>query len=160
MIPRHPRSTRTDTLLPYPTLFRSVTGTIADSINYTVQNMRNLVGTITSTSDDVANAASGTQDTALKMSAASERQAREVTAVTSTIASTSQSMQQVASQAERLAQQAQASVQVAHDGAGTVNRTILGMTRSEEHTSELQSLMRISYAVFCLKTKKKTKQKH
>src|SRR3546814_5517718 len=29
-------------------------------------------------------------------------------------------------------------------------------TRSEEHTSELQSLMRISYAVFCLKTKKKT----
>src|SRR3546814_1426783 len=31
--------------------------------------------------------------------------------------------------------------------------------RSEEHTSELQSLMRISYAVFCLKKKKKT-QKH
>src|SRR3546814_1668676 len=29
--------------------------------------------------------------------------------------------------------------------------------RSEEHTSELQSLMRISYAVFCLKTKKSTK---
>src|SRR3546814_2091298 len=31
--------------------------------------------------------------------------------------------------------------------------------RSEEHTSELQSLMRISYAVFCLKKKKKTKTK-
>src|SRR3546814_9922953 len=31
-------------------------------------------------------------------------------------------------------------------------------TRSEEHTSELQSLMRISYAVFCLKKKKKTKR--
>src|SRR3546814_8521876 len=31
--------------------------------------------------------------------------------------------------------------------------------RSEEHTSELQSLMRISYAVFCLKKKTKTKQK-
>src|SRR3546814_6190202 len=30
--------------------------------------------------------------------------------------------------------------------------------RSEEHTSELQSLMRISYAVFCLKTKNKTKR--
>src|SRR3546814_2180443 len=30
--------------------------------------------------------------------------------------------------------------------------------RSEEHTSELQSLMRISYAVFCLKKKKKTEQ--
>src|SRR3546814_3475741 len=32
--------------------------------------------------------------------------------------------------------------------------------RSEEHTSELQSLMRISYAVFCLKKKKKNKRKH
>src|SRR3546814_5524937 len=31
----------------------------------------------------------------------------------------------------------------------------LGVGRSEEHTSELQSLMRISYAVFCLKKKKK-----
>src|SRR3546814_10757742 len=32
---------------------------------------------------------------------------------------------------------------------------IIGAGRSEEHTSELQSLMRISYAVFCLKKKKK-----
>src|SRR3546814_979851 len=41
-------------------------------------------------------------------------------------------------------------------GIGGVHR---GAARSEEHTSELQSLMRISYAVFCLKKKKK-KQKH
>src|SRR3546814_10488695 len=34
-------------------------------------------------------------------------------------------------------------------------RVLLGARRSEEHTSELQSLMRISYAVFCLKKKKK-----
>src|SRR3546814_5995312 len=33
------------------------------------------------------------------------------------------------------------------------NSYILGFLRSEEHTSELQSLMRISYAVFCLKNK-------
>src|SRR3546814_8376962 len=32
--------------------------------------------------------------------------------------------------------------------------------RSEEHTSELQSLMRISYAVFCLKKKNRTKNRH
>src|SRR3546814_2670848 len=35
-----------------------------------------------------------------------------------------------------------------------------GVRRSEEHTSELQSLMRISYAVFCLKKKKKHKILH
>src|SRR3546814_6543465 len=33
-------------------------------------------------------------------------------------------------------------------------------SRSEEHTSELQSLMRISYAVFCLKKKQKSEQTH
>src|SRR3546814_7851874 len=37
---------------------------------------------------------------------------------------------------------------------------ILGNVRSEEHTSELQSLMRISYAVFCLKKKNRTKKQH
>src|SRR3546814_1243114 len=36
------------------------------------------------------------------------------------------------------------------------NREMPGHMRSEEHTSELQSLMRISYAVFCLKKKKPT----
>src|SRR3546814_1578772 len=38
---------------------------------------------------------------------------------------------------------------------GTVIRGGVAVNRSEEHTSELQSLMRISYAVFCLKKKKK-----
>src|SRR3546814_2046075 len=37
-------------------------------------------------------------------------------------------------------------------------RRFLWIIRSEEHTSELQSLMRISYAVFCLKKKKKKKK--
>src|SRR3546814_9273821 len=37
--------------------------------------------------------------------------------------------------------------------------TGLGLPRSEEHTSELQSLMRISYAVFCLKKKKNNQHK-
>src|SRR3546814_9120671 len=36
---------------------------------------------------------------------------------------------------------------------------MLSIVRSEEHTSELQSLMRISYAVFCLKKKKKNRWK-
>src|SRR3546814_8094276 len=49
------------------------------------------------------------------------------------------------------------------DKAGAGDRTVVVALhhgpafRSEEHTSELQSLMRISYAVFCLKKKRKTK---
>src|SRR3546814_3628139 len=42
----------------------------------------------------------------------------------------------------------------------TETRSIPRDNRSEEHTSELQSLMRISYAVFCLKNKKKETLKH
>src|SRR3546814_9810631 len=43
---------------------------------------------------------------------------------------------------------------VDHEAEGLARRVF----RSEEHTSELQSLMRISYAVFCLKKKKKPQQ--
>src|SRR3546814_4075541 len=46
---------------------------------------------------------------------------------------------------------------------GSFGRAVLRRLRgrrSEEHTSELQSLMRISYAVFCLKKKIKSRQKH
>ncbi|NKF24694.1 methyl-accepting chemotaxis protein [Solimonas marina] len=118
------------------TVTEDFTGAIADSINYTVQNMRNLVGTITSASDDVTSAASTTQDTALKMSEASSRQAREVTAVAGTIAASAQSLQQVAGRAEQLAEQAQQSVQVAHNGTDTVNRTILGMSALREQIQD------------------------
>src|SRR3546814_1686598 len=40
-----------------------------------------------------------------------------------------------------------------------IDENLQEQIRSEEHTSELQSLMRISYAVFCLKKKKKTQHK-
>src|SRR3546814_3238192 len=45
------------------------------------------------------------------------------------------------------------------DHARLLERAHAAEARSEEHTSELQSLMRISYAVFCLKKKKSTHQK-
>src|SRR3546814_8146097 len=55
---------------------------------------------------------------------------------------------------------------VAHRAGGVVEQRLLlcrghqpeQVARSEEHTSELQSLMRISYAVFCLKKKKEDQQ--
>src|SRR3546814_4380838 len=44
------------------------------------------------------------------------------------------------------------------EGHGKIRGKWSGVWRSEEHTSELQSLMRISYAVFCLKKKINTQQ--
>src|SRR3546814_10321908 len=56
--------------------------------------------------------------------------------------------------------QRQVQVLALHRGAVTdADQLELALERSEEHTSELQSLMRISYAVFCLKKKNKQKNK-
>src|SRR3546814_9509140 len=107
MIRRPPRSTRTDTLFPYTTLFRSEQGT---------PPRRRLV------------------EIHIVSNHHAPPSRREAT--------------------------------LAHGGAGSIyaggwsdRRKVSGrnnspITRSEEHTSELQSLMRISYAVFCLKKKK------
>src|SRR3546814_6598584 len=47
-----------------------------------------------------------------------------------------------------------------HTGYGSKAIDRAAAERSEEHTSELQSLMRVSYAVFCLKKTKTQKEKH
>src|SRR3546814_9987585 len=98
MIRRPPRSTRTDTLFPYTTLFRS------DDLDLFI--------------------AFGLQDFGVA------RIGEHV--------------------AEPLGAADCVRVLVGDDG---------GQFRSEEHTSELQSLMRISYAVFCLKKKKPTQRR-
>src|SRR3546814_4371530 len=56
-----------------------------------------------------------------------------------------------ASFTEAVASHPQTALQLARENATRLRRTL--SLRSEEHTSELQSLMRNSYAVFCLKTK-------
>src|SRR3546814_6596134 len=96
MIRRPPRSTRTDTLFPYTTLFRST------------NSLRRAV------SGYVRRSSGGARNATTKMG----------------------SSRKTASKLLNFLQE-----------------------RSEEHTSELQSLMRISYAVFCLKKKKNIKTK-
>src|SRR3546814_1183635 len=72
--------------------------------------------------------------------------------------STSSRASASAAAAVRHAPCADATAAVSHlPNASSKARCPRGFSRSEEHTSELQSLMRISYAVFCLK-KKKIKQ--
>jgi len=118
------------------TVTEDFTGAIADSINYTVDTLRRLVGTINDTSVEIAGAATTTQDTAQRMSQASERQAREISTVATVLTQSSQSLTQVSGRAEELAQEAAASVQVAHNGAATVGRTIQGMAALREQIQE------------------------
>src|SRR3546814_1583364 len=104
MLRRPPRSTRTDTLFPYTTLFRSskYTININTEMNYWPVDTANL----------------------------------------------SECIEPLARMVEELAVSGARAAQQMYGARGWV--------RSEEHTSELQSLMRISYAVFCLKKKNKT----
>src|SRR3546814_2327178 len=103
MIRRPPRSTRTDTLFPYTTLFRSDTTIVLPPLgNDVIQVIQPPIG----------NGLGGA--TVAPVQAAPR-----------------------------------------NDPARWVTDSDYRSRRSEEHTSELQSLMRISYAVFCLKKKKK-----
>src|SRR3546814_6847836 len=102
MIRRPPRSTRTDTLFPYTTLFRSLV--------------------------------------VLSLPAAKQQKRGGMFAFTKS------------GKFGRAVKKALADKVITDDELAEIDR----LQRSEEHTSELQSLMRISYAVFCLKKKKKT----
>src|SRR3546814_4368003 len=118
---RPPRSTRTDTLFPYTTLFRSLAISVRDhkdevrlstALNRLVEED---LGLLWETDDE-------THETLLR----------------------GLNDEHLALALDRLGRRYGLSI-------------ASGQPRSEEHTSELQSLMRISYAVFCLKKKNKRK---
>src|SRR3546814_5020244 len=125
MIRRPPRSTRTDTLFPYTTLFRSTIDsdvgafTLGGDVVYTSKVFFSAFNT------DVA--ASAPSRTRYNLSLSYESSVVD-------------------------------GLYASLVGKNITNKVVAtsgftGTPRSEEHTSELQSLMRISYAVFCLKKK-------
>src|SRR3546814_6516386 len=117
MIRRPPRSTRTDTLFPYTTLFRSIDGPGKDFVALCLECGDTFTG----------------DRRLVDLALAGDNPAVERHFV---------SWPDDDTRPDR------------HLGRRDV--ALGAIFRSEEHTSELQSLMRISYAVFCLKKKKKT----
>ncbi len=118
------------------TVTEDFTGAIADSLNYTVQNMRELVGTINQTSARVAGGADATQQLAQRMSAGSERQANDIAALTQQMSATATTLTTVAERAESVAEQAEESVGVARAGAETARGTISVMTALREQIQD------------------------
>src|SRR3546814_9832301 len=132
MIRRPPRSTRTDTLFPYTTLFRSVADSVEEESGFSfsfkgkivvLDNGASLVG-----HPDYANLHKLGSFSTIVFDPAG-------------IVNNTSYLQQYGELHH-----------LPHATLGDGNLATL--YRSEEHTSELQSLMRISYAVFCLKKKK------
>lgn len=118
------------------TVTEDFTGAIADSINYTVQNMRSLVGTINETSEKLARSAGATQELATRMNSASQQQAREVVTITQQINAAAQALQQVSAKADEAVEQAEQSATIARQGAETADRTMASMNQLREQIQD------------------------
>ena len=114
------------------TVTEDITGAIADSINYAIEALRGLVTTINLTAIKLDAAAKQTQATATHMSDASETQLRQAGDATESTARMAASIEAVSGDAERAADVARHSVDVAHKGGAAVRRTIEGMNAIRE----------------------------
>lgn len=114
------------------TVTEDITGTIADSFNYAIEELRKLVTTVNETAIMVDSAAKQTESTAAHMARAAENQTKEISAATESIVSMAGSIEEVSGNAERSSDVARHSVEVAHKGGEAVRRTIDGMNTIRE----------------------------
>lgn len=114
------------------TVTEDITGAIADSINYAIEKLRELVATINETAIMVDSAAKQTENTAVHMARAADNQNREIAAATESVVSMAASIEEVSGNAERSSDVARHSVDVAHKGGEAVRRTIDGMNTIRE----------------------------
>jgi twitching motility protein PilJ len=114
------------------TVTEDITGTIADSFNYAIEELRKLVATVNETAIMVDSAAKQTESAAVHMSRAADNQTGEINAATESIVSMAASIEEVSGNAERSSDVARHSVEVAHKGGEAVRRTIDGMNTIRE----------------------------
>ncbi|MHC9086809.1 methyl-accepting chemotaxis protein [Luteimonas sp. RIT-PG2_3] len=118
------------------TVTEDMTGAIADSINFAVEQLRSLVQTINDTSVQVASSAQETQATAMHLAEAAEHQAQEINSATDRISEIATSINQVSRNSAESADVAQRSVRIATKGAGVVRETIAGMDSIRDQIQE------------------------
>ncbi|UCC15378.1 MAG: methyl-accepting chemotaxis protein [Gammaproteobacteria bacterium] len=114
------------------TVTEDITGAIADSINYAIEALRELVTTINDTAINIDGAARQTQATSGHLAQASETQSKQVADATESVARMAASVEAVSGDSERSADVARHSVDVAHKGGEAVRRTIEGMNTIRE----------------------------
>ena len=119
-----------------PEVTEQITGAIADSINFAVKEMRNLVTRIKNASSQVAVASERTRQTATELTQAATRQAAQITETTQRMRTMASSMAEMSVNAERSAEVAQGSVKAAKRGAQAVNETVHGMDQMREQIQE------------------------
>jgi twitching motility protein PilJ len=118
------------------TVTEDITGAIADSINYAIEALRELVATINDSAVSLDAAAKQTQASAGHLAKASVAQSKQVALASESVAAMAASTEEVSGNAERSSDVARHSVDVAHKGGEAVRRTIDGMNAIRETIQE------------------------
>jgi len=123
-------------LTVHATVTEDITGAIADSVNYAIDALRELVSTINTTAVEVSSAAEETQATASRLADASNQQANQIGSASSAVSDMAKSIEEVSEKASESAQVARNAVSIAGKGADTVQRTIKGMDDVREQIQD------------------------
>ena len=118
------------------TVTEDITGAIADSVNYTVEELRSLVGNVQATATRVAQTTSAVESTSTELLAASTEQLREIRETGKSVLDMAQRINQVSGQAQESALVARASLQAAESGLQAVQDTIGGMNAIRDQIQE------------------------
>ena len=114
------------------TVTEDVTGAIADSVNYTVEELSVLVKRINDTAARVAAASSSAQDISRDLLAATERQSTEITAAGRSVLDMAKSMDAASALGIESARVARQALEAAGKGSAAVNNSIKGMNEIRE----------------------------
>ncbi len=114
----------------------NITGAIADSINYTIDSLRDLVTGINRASEQVNSATGQAQATSIGLLSAAEKQSAQITETTEAVNNMTRSILQVSTNASQASQVAQRSLQAATLGSQAVQNTIAGMNGIREQIQE------------------------
>ncbi len=118
------------------TVTEDVTGAIADSVNYAVEALRDLVSGVNNTAQQVAVQAQETRATTMQLAEASEHQAKEIRVASDSIDEMARSFDDMAKRSSESADVAQNSVEIANRGADMVRQTITGMDSIRDQIQE------------------------
>jgi len=118
------------------TVSEDITGAIADSINYTVEELRVLVGRINDAAGRVTSATEIAQQTSEELLDAAERQSREIQEAGHSVLEMASSMTRVSGEADQSAQVARQSLAAAGKGTQAVQDSIKGMNEIREQIQE------------------------
>ncbi|WP_456415715.1 methyl-accepting chemotaxis protein [Thiolapillus sp.] len=118
------------------TVTEDITGAIADSINYAIEAMREVVESINQTTEEVSASAQDTQATIMHLADAAEHQREQITGASSTIDKMTVALEDMSNNATESAQVAENSVELASKGGEAVRRTINGMDNIREQIQE------------------------